>query len=172
MTDHCAAFTALLVRAAEGALPAEDRARLDTHLPDCASCRKDLADQRAVRSLLLAEPVVGASLGFDHRVMAAIRAETEGRARSWLDSLDFRRWTWRLVPVAAALALTVAVVTQTEVGVSGADTDALPVSSALFSEDVSESSLLSLMLSANVDDTLGTYRLGTSGPGTSRKDQP
>ncbi len=172
MTDHCAAFTASLVRAAEDVLPAEDRARLEAHLLDCPSCLESLTDQRAVRSWLQAEPVVGASLGFDRRVMAAIRAEAEGRARSWLDSLDCHRWTWRLVPVAVALALTVAVVAQTEAVVSGADTDALPVSSALFSEDVSESSLLSLMLSANVDDTLGTHRLGTSEPGTSRKDQP
>ena len=161
MTDHNAAFTALLVRAAEDELPVEDRARLDAHLLDCPSCREALADQRAVRSRLLAEPVVGASLGFDRRVMAAIRAEAEGRARSWLDSLDFRRWTWRLVPVAAALALVTAVVAQTNTVVGAADTDTLPVSSALFSEDVSEASLLSLMLTANVDDTLGTYRLGT-----------
>lgn len=167
MTDSCAAYTALVVRAAENVLPTEDRARLDGHLLDCPSCREALADQRAVRSRLLAEPVVGASLGFDRRVMAAIRAEVEGRSRSWLDSLDFRRWTWRLVPVAAALALAAAVVTQTDTVVSAADIDTLPVSSALFSEDVSESSLLSLMLSANADDTLGTYRLGTSG-----KDQP
>ncbi|HQX81360.1 MAG TPA: zf-HC2 domain-containing protein [Vicinamibacterales bacterium] len=162
MTEHCAAFTALLVRAAEDVLPAEDRARLDTHLLDCPACREDLADQRAVRARLLAEPVGGASLGFDRRVMAAIRAEAEGRARTWLDSLDFRRWTWRLVPVAAALALVTAVVSQTSTVVGAVDTDTLPVSSALFSEDISESSLLSLMLSANVDDTLGTYR----------KDQP
>jgi len=32
------------------------------------------------------------------------------------------------------------------------------VSSALWSDTVSESSLLSLMLSANADDTLATYR--------------
>jgi anti-sigma factor RsiW len=173
MTDNCAALTALLVRAAEDVLPAEDRARLDAHLLDCASCREALAGQRVVRARLLEAPVVGASLGFDRRVMAAIRAEVEGRSRSWLDSLDFRRWTWRLVPVAAALALAAAVVTQTDTVVSAANIDALPVSSALFSEDVSESSLLGLMLSANVDDTLGTHRLGTSGPGTSGgKDQP
>ncbi len=164
MTDNCTAITALLVRAAEDEhmLPAVDRARLGTHLSDCSSCREALADQRAVRARLVAEPVVGASLGFDRRVMAAIRAEAESRSRSWLDGLDVRQWTWRLVPVAAALALTVAVVAQTEAVGSGADTDTLPVSSALFSEDVSESSLLSLMLSANVDDTLGNHR----------KDQP
>ena len=39
MTEHCAAFTALLVRAAEDVLPAEDRARLDTHLLDCPARR-------------------------------------------------------------------------------------------------------------------------------------
>jgi len=169
MTDHCEEMTTLLARAADDALVAGDAARLDAHLATCPSCREALADQRAMRELMQTYPVQGARLGFDTRVMAAIRAEAEGRARSWIDSLDFRRWTWRLVPVAAALALTVAVVTERDSVVSqtsddtsitseAAEDDALPVSSALWSESVSESSLLSLMLTASADDTLGTYR--------------
>jgi len=169
MTDHCEEMTTLLARAADGAPVDSDTARLDAHLATCPSCREALAGQRAMRELLQAYPVQGARLGFDSRVMAAVRAEAEGRARSWIDSLDFRRWTWRLVPVAAALALTVAVVAERDSAIyettdetsiisETTDDDGLPVSSALWSESVSESSLLSLMLTASADDTLGTYR--------------
>ena len=167
MTDDCAAVEPLLVRAAEGTLSAPDEVRLNAHLRQCESCRAALADQRAMRELLRKLPVEGAQLGFDTRVMAAIRAEAGGRAGNWLGSLDFRRWTWRLVPVAAALAIAAVTVRQTdptagqagdETAVSADVTDSLPVSSALWSESVSESSLLSLMLTANADDTLSKYR--------------
>lgn len=166
MTDNCAAFTSMLVRVADGTAPAGEQAQLEAHIATCASCAAALDDQREVHAWLQAQPVTGASLGFDRRVMAAVRADAEGRTRSWLDSLDFRRWTWRLVPVAAALALVAVSVTQTDAAnqtadtttLSGTTTDTMPVSSALWSETVSESSLLSLMLSANADDTLGSYR--------------
>jgi hypothetical protein len=39
-------------------------------------------------------------LGFTTRVVAHIEPRT-----SWLDRLDFRRWTWRISPVAAGLVL-------------------------------------------------------------------
>jgi anti-sigma factor RsiW len=184
MTDDCAAVEPLLVRAAEGISTPDDDARLTAHLKDCASCRAALANQRSMRELLQRYPMEGARLGFDARVMAAIRAEAEGRAGHWLDSLDFRRWTWRLVPLAAALALASfmiaapasvmtdapasGVINQTgaTTGMTGGETtmtantstDNMPVSSALWSESVSGSSLLSLMLTANADDTLSTYR--------------
>jgi len=167
MIDDCAAITPLLLRAAEGQLQPDDATRLDAHLDACPSCRAALADQRAMRELLQDYPDPGASLGFDTRVMAAIRAESDGGARSWLSALDFRRWTWRLVPVAAALALASVMVNQQDAAGSedeatdstiSASADALPVSSALWSESVNESSLLSLMLTANADDTLSTYR--------------
>lgn len=164
MTDECTAVNALLMRAAEGALPSGDEARLNAHLEGCASCRATLAEQREVRELLRNHPVEGAAWGFETRVMAAIRAEAESGAGSWLTNLDFRRWTFRLVPVAAALALASAVINDREATIDpGSDTttvsaDALPVSSALWYESVSESSLLSLMLTANADDSLSTYR--------------
>lgn len=168
MTDDCATITALLMRAADGSSSPGDEARLNAHLEGCPSCRAALAEQREVRDLLKSYPVEGAGWGFDTRVMAAVRAEAEGGARNWLGGLDFRRWTWRLVPVAAALALASAVVTdregagdqwtETTTTESALSADALPVSSALWSESVSESSLLSLMLTASADDTLATYR--------------
>ena len=167
MKDACTTIEPLLVRAAEGG--AED-ARLTAHLNECASCREALADQRAMRELLQGAPIEGARLGFDTRVMAAIRAEADAKgAAGWLASLDFRRWTLRLVPVAVALALAAVVVNQADAttGSTGevtvdttlaANTDNLPVSSALWSDSVSGSSLLSLMLTANADDTLANYR--------------
>ena len=174
MIDDCAGITTLLVRAAEGTSwldprgpqgPRGDDARLNAHLEGCPSCRAALEDQRAMRELLQSYPVEGARLGFERRVMAAIRAEAEGRARNWIDNLDFRRWTWRLVPIAAALALASFVVSGndqaddvTDAASVNTSVDALPVSSALWSESVSESSLLSLMLTANADDTLSKYR--------------
>lgn len=167
MTDNCAAFTSLLVRVADGTASAQELSRLDAHIATCASCAAALDDQRGVHAWLRSQPVTGASWGFDTRVMASIRAEAESRSSSWLDSLDFRRWTWRLVPVAAALVLAAASVTGPDAAIqvetaptvdSTTATDAWPVSSALWSDTVSESSLLSLMLSANADDTLATYR--------------
>ena len=167
MTDHCTAFISLLVRVADGTASAQEQSQVHTHIATCASCAAALDDQRGVHAWLQSQPVTGASLGFDTRVMASIRAEAEGRSRGWLDSLDFRRWTWRLVPVAAALSLVAVGVTRTNASgqaettpaVSSASaTDTLPVSAALWSDTVSESSLLSLMLSANADDALGAYR--------------
>lgn len=164
MIDDCARVESLLVRAAEGALTSADEARLRAHLEQCASCRAELDDQRAMREMLQGYPVEGAGLGFDTRVMAAVRAESEARESSWLNALDFRRWTWRLVPVAAVLALLSVTIARTDTATeettvaAGTNTDSLPVSSALWSESVSESSLLSLMLTANVDDALSNHR--------------
>ena len=176
MIENCAAVEPLLARAGEGTLSSADQARLDAHLKECASCREALVDQRAMRELLQQSPLEGARLGFDTRVMAAIRAEAEARSGNWLDNLDFRRWTWRLVPVAAALALASFIIaapasgvlsqTDTTAAISGDEptvmasnsTDDLPVSSALWSDSVSGSSLLSLMLTASADDTLSKYR--------------
>jgi anti-sigma factor RsiW len=169
MKDTCAIIEPLLVRSAEGTASPEEQARLTAHLAECASCTEALADQIAMRELLQNAPIEGARLGFDARVMAAIRAEAESRAAGWLGNLDFRRWTLRLVPVAVALALAAVVINTVDTSGSlttdatvettvTANSDNLPVSSALWSESVSGSSLLSLMLTANADDTLSTYR--------------
>ena len=163
MIDDCEAVEALLVRSAERTSSSADEVLLNAHLKECASCRAALADQRAMRELLGKLPEEGARLGFDTRVMAAIRAEAGGRSSNWLGNLDFRQWTLRLVPVAAALALASFIIaapasTDETTLMASNSTDALPVSSALWSESVSESSLLSLMLTANADDTLSTYR--------------
>jgi anti-sigma factor RsiW len=198
--EPCRDRIGLIVRAADGSLDADGRAALDAHLETCAACREALEGQRAARAALAAWPEAMALPDFSARVMARLE-----RDRNWLELLDFRRWSWRLSPVVAALAIaayvtvdqTSAAVAQSSAasgaateaaaglgagasgadasdagasdaaavsGASGADAAAaaglwagdadLPVSAALWAEDVSESELLTLMLTAAPDASL------------------
>lgn len=169
MTHHCDDLIPALLRAADGTLaelPERERARLDAHLATCAACAEALADQRAMRQALgaLADEAVTSHAGV--RVMAELReqARTSG-GFSWVDALDWRRWTWRLVPVAAALALAVANVARTdaravETIATEAVSEALPVSSVLMTGDVTGDDLLSLLLNAGADQALGATTEG------------
>jgi anti-sigma factor RsiW len=90
----------LLLRRLDGRLEADDRHRLESHLEQCAACREELEAQQAVATTLASRPSGGASTAFVGRVMAAVEQD-----RDWLDVLNWRAWTFRLVPVAAALVL-------------------------------------------------------------------
>jgi anti-sigma factor RsiW len=164
--EACREYESLLVRAADGSLDAADRSRLDAHLATCNACRAALDDQRAGHEALASRPIVRAQPDFAMRVAAAIEAD-----RSWLDRLDFRIWTWRLAPVAAALALvawTVVRSSATAIATSPASATGtavsafagdLPVATALWDSSVSDTALLSLMMRANADDRLAdTYK--------------
>lgn len=166
----CAGFEALIARAADGSLEGAEAGRLETHMASCASCREALAWQVEARALLVARPPLRASASFRARVQQAVRAEAD-RPQPLADLLDFRRWTWRLAPVAAALGLAAALGVGLPIAgdltgsvTAGAEDElmsdsaaALPVSAALYSTNVTGSSLLSMMLVASVDDTLGTF---------------
>ena len=93
----------LLLRRLEGRLEGDDWHRLESHLQECAVCREALEGQQAVAAVLASRPPSGASAAFVSRVMAAVEPE-----RSWIDVLNWRTWTFRLAPVAAALALVAA----------------------------------------------------------------
>ncbi len=168
MTPHCDDFIPALVRAADDALPDAERVALDAHLATCAACAEALADQRAMRVALTALAAEPATSPVGARVMASLRAEHEAVGSSWADALDFRRWTWRLVPVVAALAIVVASVAnpaaeataETTAAVTDASTSGQPVSSALVTGDVAGTDLLSLLLNATADDTLTTTTTG------------
>ena len=161
--EPCPDFEPLLARAADDTISPADRARLDSHLSTCAHCRTALADQKAMRAELTSRPPLRARPDFVARVTRAIEAD-----RSWMDRLDFRRWTWRLVPIAAGLSLITWVVAKQPVALSTQNAPAgdrgttaandastgLPVATALWDESISDASLLSLMLRANADDTL------------------
>ena len=169
MSTHCEEWLPLLLKAAEDvALDPRERTTLDAHLAGCAACAEALADQRAMRAALVELRVAPATM-VGHRVMAELRhtqAPAEGLA-AWFDALDWKRWTWRLVPVAAALALAVAnvarpavdpnaAVTTDETEAATTDTTDTPASAVLFSEDVSAQDLLSLLLSSSADATVTT----------------
>lgn len=157
ITKACQEFESRLVRAADGALDAGDQIALDAHLHVCGACRAALADQRAVRQALAARPTLRAQPDFASRVAAAIEAD-----QSWLDRLDFRAWTWRLVPVAAALSFVTWMVVRgaaTAATPGPTSTDAaidadLPVAAALWDPSVSDTAVLSLMLRASANDKL------------------
>jgi anti-sigma factor RsiW len=76
------------------------RARVDAHLESCASCRAALDTQRAVSARLRMRPADRLSPHFASRLAARL-----DDASGWFGIADWRRWTLRLAPVAAALAL-------------------------------------------------------------------
>jgi anti-sigma factor RsiW len=160
MTHPCEDRIPTLVRAADGTLPVAERAALETHIAACAGCAEALADQQSMRGMLtvLAEEPVTTHVGV--RVLAELRADASpSSVPGWLDTLDWRRWTWRLVPVAAALALGVAGVAQTPTPGENLEEVVVterPVSSALVTGEVAGGDLLSLLLSSNADATLTT----------------
>jgi anti-sigma factor RsiW len=128
--EPCDAYVGLLVRAADDSLDADDRARLDAHLPGCAACRAALDTQQSAHVLLSTAFAPEPTLGFATRVVANVAPR-----ENWLDRLDFRRWTWRVSPVAAGLLLaawmviaggetTSASVSVEEVSAAGADVQA------------------------------------------------
>ena len=96
----CSDLEPWLAAKADGSIDA-DRARLlDPHLTACGACRRALADQRRVHEMLAAAPVLRPGTDFGARVNARIDA-----LDGWLGLADFRVWTLRLAPVAAAVAL-------------------------------------------------------------------
>ena len=165
MTQHCDDLIPALVRAADGTLSAQEQATLSAHLATCAACTEALADQQAMRQALVTLAETPQTTFVGTRVMAQLRAERP--ATTWLESLDWKRWTWRLVPVAAPLAIVVGSVAQTtatEAVVAADATTGLPASSALVTGEVGGTDLLSLLLNASADTTL-TTPVSTGGGG-------
>lgn len=165
MTTHCDDLIPALVRAAEGALdvlPAGDRARLEAHLATCASCAEALADQTSMHralTMLAAEPV---NTFVGSRVMAHLRSDAP--ATTWLESLDWKRWTWRLVPVAAVLAIAVGSVATNATYATETDaTNTRPASSTLVTGEVGGTDLLSLLLNSTADAAVATSTTSTGG---------
>jgi anti-sigma factor RsiW len=147
----CADFESLIVRAADGVLDPVDRLRLDGHLAGCASCRVALDDQRTLASLVAAAFDSRPVPGFTTRVLAHLKP-----TESWLDRLDFRRWTWWVSPVAAGLALAawlVASSTSTAIALEPAAdvaVDPAQIQVVSWADAVTEGDLVSLIWQAEV----------------------
>ena len=150
---------AVIARAA-GPLDPAGVERLEAHLDGCPACREAAAAQRDVAAVLSARPDGVPPLAFATRVMAHLDDPP-----TWLDVIDWRRWTVRLAPVAAAL-LVVAVVglgpaeavepiefsdlVTDWVGVD--DAAGPPAFSLLWQEEVTVDTLLEAVLTASPDE--------------------
>ena len=99
---QCHEVASFLARRADDAetLGASVRAEVDQHVAACAACRAELDAQRAVAVLLRARPADRLSPQFAARLSSRL-----DDAAGWFGIADWRVWTLRLAPVAAALAL-------------------------------------------------------------------
>jgi len=153
----CNELEPLMLRQLDGRLTAEEAQRFERHLERCDDCREAFDTQARVASILSARPETEASLGFTHRVMANLETEPD-----WLDLLNWRAWTFRLAPVAAALVMVAALGFEpTEAAeplefsdlvtdwVVEQDGEVSPAVSLLWQEEVAEETLLEAVLTAN-----------------------
>ena len=154
---QCHEIESLVMRRLGGRLDGDAAAQLDRHLDECVSCRDTLDAQRAVAGVLAARPAAEVPLGFTTRVMAELEA-----VPGWLDLINWRIWTVRLAPVAAALVV-VAVLGfgPTEAAapiefsdlvtewVADEETGAAPPFSVLWQDEVTDETLLEAVLTAS-----------------------
>ena len=153
----CSDAVPLIVRRAEDAesfpeglpelIDAQTRAELDAHLEGCASCRAELDAQRAVSTWLRTRPADRLSPHFASRLAARL-----DDASGWFGIADWRAWTLRLAPVAAALALatylglgasaqTPATIEEWTLGTSESSTEAMLWDSRVSAESIMETML-------------------------------
>lgn len=99
----CDEFGPLLLGRLEHRLGDEEKRRLERHLALCESCRQTLRAQSLVAGVLSERSSVEVSAVFTEKVMASLRP-----APSWLELLNWRVWTLRFAPAAAALMLVAA----------------------------------------------------------------
>lgn len=151
-SEPCEGYLPLLVRAADDSLGADDRVRLDAHTRTCEVCREALAVQRAAYASLAGAFDVDPPLGFSTRVVAHLESDPQA---SWLERLDFRRWTWRVSPVAAGLGLAAYLVIATgESTAASASAEIGATDPAVLSDVIDSGDLVSMVWDAeNGSDT-------------------
>lgn len=150
--EPCEDRIGLIVRAADGSLDAHDRAHLERHLVTCPSCRAALDAQQISHALLARAFDAEAPLGFSTRVIAHLETPAH-----WLDRLDFRRWTWRIGPVAAALLLAAWMVTgettSAAEAVIGATDAGVAADAVLWSDAMNDADLVSIAWESTIAET-------------------
>lgn len=148
---------AQITHAADGSLESGEVSALDVaaHIASCDACRALVDAQLVARRALLARPITPV-----RDLSAAVRATLEAE-RPWIERLNWRRLSLRVAPVAAALTLVALFLarsadTSAQVPASSPATGH-SVASALWSGEVSDDQLLTLVLSAHPDDALSAY---------------
>jgi anti-sigma factor RsiW len=152
----CDELEPLILRRLDGRLTVEAAQRFERHLERCDECREAFDTQKRVAAILSARPEIETSLGFTRRVMANLETEL-----GCLDLLNWRAWTFRLAPVAAALIMVAALefesIEATEPlefsdlvtdWVVAQDGEVSPLVSLLWQEDVATETLLEVVLTA------------------------
>jgi anti-sigma factor RsiW len=155
---QCHEVASFLARRADDAeaLAASVRAEVDQHVAGCAACRAELEAQRAVVVLLRARPADRLSPQFGARLSSRL-----DDAAGWFGIADWRVWTLRLAPVAAALALAtylgLGVTSQTSMTLDDWTTPTAETSteSVLWEPDVSADSVVETMLMGELPSTAG-----------------
>jgi anti-sigma factor RsiW len=160
---NCREVATFLARRADAddSLDPASSAEIDRHLATCAACAAELDTQRIVASLLRARPVDRLSPQFAAQLAARL-----DQATGWLGIADWRAWTLRLAPVAAALALA----TYLGLGASSQSTITLddwtsPTTevsdaSVLLESDISPDSVVETMLTGELPAAAGDSRNG------------
>ena len=95
----------------DGRLDLTGRERLSAHLKVCSACRQATETQVVVKRVLAARPDEALPLGFSTRLLARLYAVSSS---AWLEAADWRTWSIRLLPVAAALFLFAGIVDRSE----------------------------------------------------------
>ena len=150
----CSEVTVLITREVDGLISDDARAQLSDHLARCADCRAAAEVQREVAHLVRSRPAAPVPLGFAARVSARVAEDL-----TWFGMAEWRAWTWRLLPVAAALLVAAAWLSASSVSstvsrqasvstVATAASDTAP-SAVLWEDNVTSDQLLLTVLTGN-----------------------
>jgi anti-sigma factor RsiW len=96
----CDEAARLILDAVDEAIDPESRARLDGHLKGCPTCRADLGTQLLVRRVLAERPADALPEGFSERLAGRLDGTPSA---TWHQQANWRTWSIRLLPIAAAL---------------------------------------------------------------------
>jgi hypothetical protein len=108
---NCSDAIGWIVRSMDGRLDRTGRERLSAHLKVCSACQQATETQVVVKRVLAARPDEALPQGFSTRLLALLDAESSS---GWLEAADWRTWSIRLLPVAAALFLFAGIVDRSE----------------------------------------------------------
>jgi anti-sigma factor RsiW len=124
----CETSESLILREVDGLLAAEELAALEAHAAGCEACRRRRQASLDVARALARRAEAPVPAGFAARVVA--RAFPEAPP-GLLDVINWRRWTARMLPVAAAFLVVAVVAGGSAVTTTGATEEAGADSSAV-----------------------------------------
>jgi len=99
---NCESWFPLIAAAVDGRLSTEQEAGLRAHLERCASCREEFDTQIGVSRILASRPEHQFPPVLSERLSARLDDEANHVGSA---ALDWRKWSLRLLPVAACLSL-------------------------------------------------------------------